>query len=114
MHYSLLYSYGGPTPVEWQVHNKEKTTGVSVHFISSKIDRGKIIVQQKTEMPEPCKNHLVYKKLDPIGNDCVVKAIEIIKKIQIMCLLLNQNIQIRILVILNKIIYFLFLISIHF
>ena len=79
MHYSLLYSYGGPNPVEWQVHNKEKYTGVSVHFISNKIDRGKLIVQKKTEMPQPCKNYLVYKKLDPIGNNCVVEAIEIIK-----------------------------------
>ena len=36
LHYSLLYSYGGPNPIEWQLHNKEKETGVTVHFISNK------------------------------------------------------------------------------
>ena len=46
IHYSLLYSYAGPNPVEWQLNNKEEYTGITILFIDNKIDAGKIIVQK--------------------------------------------------------------------
>ena len=51
IHYSLLYSYCGSTPVEWQIYNKEKFIGVTIHEITDKVDRGRIILQNKILMP---------------------------------------------------------------
>ncbi|VVU95215.1 Formyl transferase [seawater metagenome] len=80
LHYSLLYSYGGPNPVEWQIHNKEKETGVTVHFISNKIDRGAIIIQKKIDMPKIKIPLLVIQKLNPIGQVAIFEAIQLIIK----------------------------------
>lgn len=79
MHYSLLYSYAGPNPVQWQIHNKEKKTGVTVHFITNKIDQGKIVVQKEILMPTIRSSLLVYKKLKPVGQKSVLEAINLIK-----------------------------------
>lgn len=80
MHYSLLYSYAGPNPILWQIHNKEIYTGVTVHFISNKIDKGKIIIQEKTTIPKSMSVFMTYRKLKPIGQHCVLKAIKNIEK----------------------------------
>lgn len=77
IHYSLLPSYGGPCPVEWQLYNREKWTGVSIHFITKNIDMGSIIVQEKIKIP--IFNRLkIYKKLNQLGKECILKAIKLI------------------------------------
>ena len=78
IHYSLLYSYKGPDPVEWQLYNNEKETGVSIHFISNKIDEGNIIVQERISIPSI--KLLVYPKLHSLANKCIIKCLELIKK----------------------------------
>jgi len=67
LHYSLLYSYGGPNPVEWQLYNGEKYTGASVHYISKEIDKGALIAQNKIKMPQFKFILNVYNKLEPVG-----------------------------------------------
>lgn len=78
VHYSLLYSYQGPDPVEWQLYNNEKETGVSVHFITNKIDQGDIIVQEKIKIPNI--KIFVHSELDKLSKLCLRKAILLIKK----------------------------------
>ena len=78
LHYSLLPAYGGPIPLLWQIHNKEKITGVTVHFISTKIDGGKIITQKSTQLVQNLKKMELI--LQPIGQKSVLEAIEKIKK----------------------------------
>ena len=73
-----MYSYKGPNPVEWQLYNNEKETGVSIHFISNKIDEGNIIVQEKIAIP--IIKLLVYPKLHLLCNKCILKSLELIKK----------------------------------
>ena len=59
VHYSLLYSYGGPNPVEWQLYNNEKESGITIHFISNKIS---------------CD------KLNKLSKECIYEAIQLIRK----------------------------------
>lgn len=45
LHYSLLPSYRGIYPVNWAIINGEKTTGITYHFVNTKIDDGEVFLQ---------------------------------------------------------------------
>ena len=47
IHPSLLPSYRGPSPIFWVLHNKEKYSGITIHELTPKFDKGKIIYQKK-------------------------------------------------------------------
>ena len=79
IHYSLLYSYAGPNPLDWQIHNNEKESGVTVLFISDKIDNGPIIVQNKINISNKSKLTII-KDLNDLGKKCVLKGINLIEK----------------------------------
>jgi len=49
-HQSLLPFYKGPVPNYWVIKNKEKWTGYSIHRMSSSVDDGEIVYQQKIEV----------------------------------------------------------------
>ena len=50
IHPSLLPKYKGLDTHKRVLANKEKYTGCTVHFVSSKLDAGKIIVQKKVKI----------------------------------------------------------------
>ena len=50
IHPSLLPKYKGLNTHQRVINNKEKFTGCSVHFVSSKLDSGKIILQKKVRI----------------------------------------------------------------
>jgi len=50
MHPSLLPKYSGRNPFFWVLRQGEKTTGVTVHRLTSKFDEGDIVLQQKTDI----------------------------------------------------------------
>ena len=56
IHPSLLPKYKGLNTHERAINNKEKYSGCTVHFVSSKLDSGKIINQKKVK---------IYKKDTP-------------------------------------------------
>jgi len=58
IHPSLLPKYKGLNTHQRVINNKEKFTGCSVHFVSSKLDSGKIILQKKVRI---FKNDTSYK-----------------------------------------------------
>ena len=47
IHPSLLPKYKGLNTYERVIQNKEKTSGCTVHYVNSKLDGGKIILQKK-------------------------------------------------------------------
>ena len=47
IHPSLLPKYKGLNTHQRAIENKEKYTGCTVHFVNSKLDSGKIILQKK-------------------------------------------------------------------
>ena len=50
IHPSLLPKYKGLNTHERVIKNKEKYSGCTVHFVSSKLDSGKIILQKKVKI----------------------------------------------------------------
>ncbi len=50
IHPSLLPKYKGLNTHKRAIHNKEKFSGCTVHFVSSKLDSGKIIIQKKVKI----------------------------------------------------------------
>ena len=50
IHPSLLPKYKGLNTHERALNNKEKYSGCSVHFVNSKLDSGKIILQKKVKI----------------------------------------------------------------
>tara|TARA_Y100000590_G_scaffold461089_1_gene621880 strand:+ start:1019 stop:1597 length:579 start_codon:yes stop_codon:yes gene_type:complete len=50
IHPSLLPKYKGLDTHERVIDNKEKITGCSVHYVTSKLDSGKIIMQKKIKI----------------------------------------------------------------
>ncbi len=50
IHPSLLPKYKGLNTHERAFKNKEKYVGCTVHFVNSKLDSGKIVIQKKTKL----------------------------------------------------------------
>ena len=50
IHPSLLPKYKGLNTHERAIKNKEKFSGCTVHFVNSKLDSGKIIIQKKVKI----------------------------------------------------------------
>tara|TARA_Y200000002_G_scaffold313352_1_gene270792 strand:+ start:339 stop:632 length:294 start_codon:yes stop_codon:yes gene_type:complete len=50
IHPSLLPKYKGLDTHKRVIENKEKYTGCTVHYVSSKLDSGKIIIQKKIKI----------------------------------------------------------------
>ena len=50
IHPSLLPKYKGLNTYERAINNKEKYSGCTVHYVSSKLDSGKIILQKKVKI----------------------------------------------------------------
>ena len=61
IHPSLLPKYKGLNTHKKVIENNEKFSGCTVHFVNSKIDSGKIILQKKVKINKK-ENHKTLKK----------------------------------------------------
>ena len=50
IHPSLLPKYKGLNTHKRAIDNREKFTGCTVHYVSAKLDSGKIIIQKKVKI----------------------------------------------------------------
>jgi len=82
IHYSLLPSYRGAMPIEGALLNKEKETGISIHYVTKKIDGGQIIGQEVVKIDNKKKRKLI-KKLNHVGIKLLLSVIEDINNNQI-------------------------------
>tara|TARA_B100001029_G_C15047875_1_gene448463 strand:- start:558 stop:1139 length:582 start_codon:yes stop_codon:yes gene_type:complete len=63
IHPSLLPKYRGLNTHERVLNNKEKYSGCTVHFVNSKLDSGKIILQKKVKITKNETNDSLAKKI---------------------------------------------------
>ncbi len=49
-HPSLLPHYRGPTPTHWAIIHGESHAGVTIHRLTSKVDNGEVLLQQKIRL----------------------------------------------------------------
>jgi methionyl-tRNA formyltransferase len=80
VHGSLLPSYRGCLPSFWYLFNNEKFGGATVHYMSSKIDDGQIIVQEQISL-EKCESMFqVMNQTKELGGNLMVDAIQQIER----------------------------------
>ena len=63
IHPSLLPKYKGLNTHERALYNKEKYSGCTVHFVNSKLDSGKIILQKKVKISKNDTKASLAKKI---------------------------------------------------
>ncbi len=78
-HNALLPKNRGRLTPFWVLYNGEKETGVSIHFVTEKLDAGDIIVQERyTISPKDNFNSLVRKNYE-IAPKAMLKALDILE-----------------------------------
>lgn len=81
VHYGLLPEYRGMYPSFWVLANGERETGVSVHYMVSKIDAGNILSQIKEKITDDDTFYsLVGRLKTTVGPKALLAAVEKIKK----------------------------------
>ena len=63
IHPSLLPKFKGLNTHKRAIDNKEKYSGCTVHFVNSKLDSGKIILQKKIKINKNDTPQLLSKKI---------------------------------------------------
>lgn len=78
IHPSLLPKYRGRYSLPHAIFNNEKYTGITIHWIGSGIDNGKIIKQRKIKITNNDTSETLYKKFTKIS---IIEFKKIFKKI---------------------------------
>ena len=88
LHPSLLPKFGGMGMYGNKVHravlnNKEKTSGVTVHYVSSGVDEGEIITQKCFDLPENADMKWLQNRISEIEKPLLLRAIQKIAENQV-------------------------------
>lgn len=78
IHGSLLPKYRGAAPVNWAIIRGEKTTGITLIKMSTKMDAGPIILQESIAVNESDTAVVLGEKLASLGAKLVLESIELI------------------------------------
>lgn len=74
-HPSILPAYRGLEVFFWVLANNEKETGVSVFFLSERIDEGRVIWQKRIKIDKSTTVASLYKEITEIGSRGLVESI---------------------------------------
>ena len=69
LHCSFLPNFAGVMPSFWTLYKKQKITGVTVHYMDSKIDNGKILDQKEVAISDDETIFSLIKKTKEIGGE---------------------------------------------
>jgi len=76
IHTAKLPKYRGLYPTYWAMACGEKTVGISIHYIEKGIDTGKIILQDKVEIPPNTTLDYMLKITKLKGAELLIRAIK--------------------------------------
>lgn len=79
LHASLLPSYRGAAPVHRAVINGEKETGVTIIYMTEKMDAGDIILQERVPIMAKDTAGSLHESLASLGAELLLKAVDLIK-----------------------------------
>jgi folate-dependent phosphoribosylglycinamide formyltransferase PurN len=74
-HNALLPKNRGRLTPFWVLYNKEKETGVSIHFVEESLDSGEIIVQKRFEVTSKDTFNTLVKKNYSIASKAMIEAL---------------------------------------
>jgi len=80
IHNAKLPKYRGMMPNFWQLYHGEKTTGITIHEINSKIDDGRILLQNEMEISKDETLDSLIRKTKKAGAHMMSEAIRRIKR----------------------------------
>ena len=78
IHASLLPRYRGAAPINWAIINAEKNTGVSIMYVSLKLDSGPVILQKEMKIEENDTAISLEEKLRYLGVELLIDVLKII------------------------------------
>lgn len=76
VHGALLPRYRGMLPSFWVLLNREKETGVTVHFMNEHLDDGPILLQRKVPIAPDETHHSLILKTKRVGAELLLEALE--------------------------------------
>ena len=79
VHYSMLPKYRGTAPIYWVLKNKEKETGVTIHFMEKGIDTGDVIFQKSINIDSGMNENTLTKTLAQIGAESIFAVVTLFK-----------------------------------
>ncbi len=75
VHGSLLPHLRGGAPIHWALINGDKKTGITIMYMSSKMDAGDIISQAEIPILDNDNLDTLYPKLSNLGKDLLLKTL---------------------------------------
>ena len=78
IHASLLPRYRGAAPINWAIINAEKKAGVSIMYVSLKMDSGPVILQKEIKIEENDTAVSLEEKLRNLGAELLMDALKLI------------------------------------
>ncbi len=76
LHASLLPNYRGAAPINWAIMEGETETGLTTFFIDEQIDTGRILLQEKIEIPHHWTAGDLHDDMMERGADLVLRTVE--------------------------------------
>lgn len=76
LHCSLLPKYSGLMPSFWTLYKNEDFTGVSIHYMDSEIDNGKLLNQEIIEIPKNISIFNLLSLTKNTGGELMCKTIK--------------------------------------
>lgn len=76
IHPSLLPKYRGAAPLNWQIINGEKKTGVTIMLMDEGMDSGDILLQEETPLGASETFGELHDRLAELGAQLLIKTIE--------------------------------------
>ena len=80
IHASLLPRYRGAAPINWAIINGDKKTGVTIMYVTLKMDSGPVIMQQEIKIEDKDTAVSLEEKLSLCGAGLLMEALAIIDK----------------------------------
>ncbi len=79
VHSSLLPKYRGTAPIYWVLKNKEKETGITIHFIDEGIDTGDVIFQRRIDIKNGMNENTLTKTLSQTGAEAIFTVVKLFR-----------------------------------
>lgn len=80
VHASLLPAYRGAAPVNWAIMRGEKTTGVTLMKLSSRMDAGPVILQKQIPILDSDTSLTLSQKMSFLAAEALIEGIGLIDK----------------------------------
>src|SRR5262249_52262656 len=79
VHASLLPKYRGAAPIQWAIAGGERETGVTIMYISERMDAGDILLQKTLTIADDDTGGTLHDKLAVLGADALGEALQLLK-----------------------------------